>query len=366
MGTIQASRAERRSGACSKRHDLGRRLGKIVLAFLVHELRIPVVLTDCKNFIALHLRWCAVFVLAIIAASVWYYRAAASSPRWPGGGSGIGLVFGGVAGAIMLFEMALWFRKTTWFRTCRCFGSAQLWMKAHIWLGLLTVPLVVMHSGFRLGGEFTMVLMGTFFVVIGSGVFGLVMQNVLPRRMLEELPQETIYSQIDEVARQFAADAARIVALTCGEADRGEPVSEMRREVREREHVVGAPRRVGTVVVRTPRGNVDFPRGTKADALLRAFDQDIRPFLESSGRKSGPLSSRRQARDYFTVLRNLVSADAHPAVAAIEQLSDRCRDLPVQRRIHRLLHGWLAVHLPLSVALILLLIVHVVYAIRLG
>ena len=103
-----------------------------------------------------------------------------------------------------------------------------------------------------------------------------------------------------------------------------------------------------------------------ADALLRAFAQDIRPFLESGGRKSGPVSSRRQSRDYFTVLRNLVSADAHPAVDAIEQLCDRCRDLKVQRRVHRLLHGWLTVHLPLSVALILLLIVHVVYALRFG
>ena len=53
----------------------------------------------------------------------------------------------GVAGAIMLFELALWFRKTTWFRTCRCLGSAQSWMKAHIWLGLLTVPCWAQEAG---------------------------------------------------------------------------------------------------------------------------------------------------------------------------------------------------------------------------
>ena len=309
---------------------------------------------------ALHLRWCLTFVIATVGAGGWYCYEALSSPRWPGGGSLIGLVFGSLAGLIVLFEMALGVRKSWLFRTCRWLGSAQLWMKAHIWLGLLTVPLVAMHSGFSFGGQFSTVLTWTFVVVIGSGVFGLLMQNVLPRLMLEHLPGETVYSQIETVARQYVADAARIVALTCGEVERSEPAP----AEHEAAPVVGAQRRVGTILTRTPRGTVDFPCVTTATALGRAFTQDIRPFLEN--RRTGPLASRRKSRDYFAVLRNLVGAEAGPAVNAIEQLCDQRRELYTQRRIHHLLHGWLTVHLPLSCVLILLLIFHVYYALLFG
>jgi hypothetical protein len=320
------------------------------------------VLTNFKNLIALHLPWCLTFVFATVGAGVWYWYESASRPRWPGGGSLIGLVFGALAGAIILFEMALWFRKTSWLRTYRCLGSAQLWMKAHIWLGLLTVPLVMMHSGFSFGGQFSAVLTWTFVVVIASGVLGLTMQNVLPRLMLEHLTNETVYSQIEVVARQYVADAARIVALTCGEAERGELVP----ETLESAHVVGAPRRVGTILTRTTKANEDYPRVMTADALRRAFTQDIRPFMASSRWRKGPLASRRKSRDYFAVLRNFVGEEASPAIVAVEQLCDKRRDLHTQRRIHHLLHGWLAVHLPLSCVLILLLIFHVYYALHFG
>ena len=51
----------------------------------------------------------------------------------------------------------------------------------------------------------------------------------------------------------------------------------------------------------------------------------------------------------------------------LDQLEAICRDsrrLHDERRMHRLLHGWLFVHAPLSMALVLLLIVHAVMAIR--
>ena len=76
-------------------------------------------------------------------------------------------------------------------------------MRAHIWLGLWAVPLIVLHSGLQLGGRLSIVLMVLFIVVIISGIFGLLLQQVLPRVMLRRVPAETIYSQIDHVAEQL-------------------------------------------------------------------------------------------------------------------------------------------------------------------
>src|SRR5262249_50582553 len=134
-------------------------------------------------------------------------------PGWPGGSSLPGFILGTIGGLIILFEFLLWFRKKV--RVWRI-GRAQVWMRAHIWLGLLCVPLLLYHSGFRLGGVLSTPLMILLLVVIASGVWGLALQQLLPRRMLDELPAETIYSQIEALAEQVAAEGRQLVRATCG------------------------------------------------------------------------------------------------------------------------------------------------------
>ena len=80
----------------------------------------------------------AVAILAATAAAVVGYIAYGfSSGSWsqPGGGSPPGFAYGVAGGAIILFEMLLWPRKSLW-RGWRL-GRTKLWMTAHIWLGLL-------------------------------------------------------------------------------------------------------------------------------------------------------------------------------------------------------------------------------------
>src|SRR5437879_5500895 len=135
--------------------------------------------------------------MAAAGASFWYFWSSAGRADWPGGSSIPGFTFGIVGGLICIFELLLWWRKKV--RTWRI-GRTQVWLRAHIWLGLLSVPLLVYHSGFRLGGTLSTVLMVLLFVVVASGIWGLVLQQVIPRRMLDEIPAETIYGQIDRLA----------------------------------------------------------------------------------------------------------------------------------------------------------------------
>lgn len=324
-------------------------------------------LLDRKNYWALHFRWSVACAIAVCGSGGWYACAARATHRLPGGSSVTGWTFGVLAGLIILFECLIWTRKTRWFRTRRFLGSAQLWMKAHIWLGLLTVPLVFMHCGFQFGGQFTTILTWVFAIVIASGVFGLVLQNVVPRLLLEHVPGETIYSQIRLVASQYAEEAERIVSLTCGTGQGDHrSVARVTSQTRGTAQLIGAPRRVGAIPARSPDGNVDFPPVESAQALRDAFERIIRPFLENGRCVEGRLTNRRRSQAYFHGLRAFVTAEARPAVDAVERLCDRRRDLDLQRRLHFLLHGWLLVHLPLSMALLLLLVLHVVYAIRIS
>ncbi|HVM94905.1 MAG TPA: ferric reductase-like transmembrane domain-containing protein, partial [Candidatus Acidoferrales bacterium] len=151
-----------------------------------------------------HSRWASMTVVAAAAAGLAYALYASSSAYGPSGGSWPGLGFG-VAGTLcMLLAVFLSVRKRLLLWRI---GSAQSWMKLHIWLGLLAVPLILFHSGFKLGGPFTTLLMVLFAMVSLSGIFGLLLQQVIPRRMTEQVPLETLRSQIEHVNKGLQLDA---------------------------------------------------------------------------------------------------------------------------------------------------------------
>jgi hypothetical protein len=59
-----------------------------------------------------------------------------------------------------------------------------------------------------------------------------------------------------------------------------------------------------------------------------------------------------------------VPPEAHPAVGALRDLCEQRRQLHAQARLHFWLHNWLWVHLPLSVALVVLMGIHIYVTLR--
>jgi hypothetical protein len=328
------------------------------------------VLLSRNRFDSLHRTWLVLVLLGTVAAAVWYGATWRTSGRLPGGGSWPGLAFGTLAGLICLFEAALVVRKTSLFRTRRTIlgipvGTARHWMAAHIWLGLFAVPLVAMHAGFAFGGTLSWLLAWLFIVVIVSGVVGLVLQNVLPRMMTDAVPEETIYSQIDELGRQFAADAVRLAELYGGPARTGRWADLERHDPKELAAaegsvVAGAPRRVGTMVPRARQPRVELPPSAHSPELHRALEEGLVEYLRTG--QSTRLATAQQIDWYFEDLERRVRPEARPAVEQIRLLCQRRRQLNVQRKFHFWLHSWLSIHLPLSVALIWLLVAHVIGA----
>jgi hypothetical protein len=83
-------------------------------------------------------------------------------------------------------------------------------LRAHIWLTLLTIPLVILHSGFRFGGSMTTLLMLLYAIVMVSGIYGLFLQHLMPRLMKERLPAETVFEQIPHIRAQLAVAAEKM------------------------------------------------------------------------------------------------------------------------------------------------------------
>ena len=61
------------------------------------------------------------------------------------GGTPLGLVFGTISLGIFVFAALLGVRKKLPFLPV---GNVQRWLRGHIWLTLLTIPLILLHSGF--------------------------------------------------------------------------------------------------------------------------------------------------------------------------------------------------------------------------
>ncbi|HXM33073.1 MAG TPA: hypothetical protein VN921_05415 [Chthoniobacterales bacterium] len=123
------------------------------------------------------------------------------------GGTPLGLAFGAISLGIFVFAALLSLRKKIplW-----RVGTVQRWLRAHIWLTLLTIPLVILHSGFRLGGPMTTLLMALFAIVMVSGIYGLVLQHLMPSLMKERLPAETVFEQIPHIRAQLAVAAEKM------------------------------------------------------------------------------------------------------------------------------------------------------------
>lgn len=307
-----------------------------------------------------HIPWAAAAGLLAVSASAWYVIEGLGRPTWPGGSSTVGFTFGLVGGIIILFEFLLWGRKKV--RTWRI-GRAQTWMRAHIWFGLACLPILIYHSGFRLGGALATVVMLLLVVVVASGVFGAFLQHYLPRRMLIEVPSETIYSQIPAIIEHLRKESERLVVATCGREESGAPTDED--DGNDSGFItIGALRsagRVGGKVLQTRTVTEAVP---DAEALRSFFRKTLEPFLHDDYFHESPLAAPNRAEAIFRELKTKLDVRAHNAVDQLESVCAQRRQLALQKRLYAWLHGWLWMHLPLSVALVVLMFAHVWVAIR--
>ncbi len=304
---------------------------------------------------------------AVVATApvAWFVVASWQAGRWLGGGSAAGLTCGIASGLIIGLAMLLWPRK--YFRRLRLL-PARHWMAAHLWLGLASLPLGVFHCGFHLGGALPTALMWVFVLAIFSGIYGFVVQNIIPVLSLRWLPTETIYSQIDHVAEQNLRDVRRAIEASCGPRElvpagasttlESEPAVPPRSTI-----VIGAVRSSGMVRGRTLRTQTVTVDIEDREILWKAVET-IEPYLAKGRVVGGPMTRAASAAKWFAELRSACSPKSLTLVAALENCYQQRQQFDLQRRLHHWLHGWLPVHIGLSVAASILLVVHVLTALK--
>lgn len=360
-----------------------------------------------------HVPWFIVTCIATLAAIVLYL--ANFDPEWlfglhlpsffiqkPSdhrsvGGTPLGLVYGAVSFAIFIFAVLLSLRKKIplW-----RIGTVQRWLRAHIWLTFLTIPLVILHSGFRFGGPMTTLLIVLYTIVMISGIYGLILQHQMPALMKERLPAETVFEQIPHIRAQLvvtatkmrdsfkpapakpeaAASGAAAMASTAadlstptaraksatGSTITAEPVTEpasfanaVASPAKSPDTIAPPPESAPALSPPTPIAKPEAAPALAHDpesesTLMEFLDRQVIPYLSVKRGERLPLGKPRFSEDTFRFVR-LRIAEAYRARAdQIQAWCDERRMLDLQTRMHHWLHGWLFVHVPFSFLLVML------------
>lgn len=237
------------------------------------------------------------------------------------GGSPVGLTYGLLGGGIILFAWllsCLRFVPTWWF-----LGSRAFWLKGHIWFSLLAFVLILCHSGLRLGGLFEQILYLVFALVVITGILGVILQQFLPRWMTFEVSCEVPYEQIPKVCGTLREKADQEMDEKCL-----------------------------------------CPAPATCERLKRWYEEVVRPFLAWPAQNQ-LLSDASKTAQVFSQMRALPGVDQPDSkvpelLTRLEEYCNERRRLARQESLHVLLHGWLYLHVPLSAAMMVMMIAHAV------
>ncbi len=265
------------------------------------------------------------------------------------GGTPLGLIFGAVSYLIFLFAAALGIRKK---RRLWRIGHVQFWLKAHIWLSVLSIPLVLLHCGFHMGGSHTTGLMLLFGWVMGSGFFGLAMQQVMPKLMRDSLPREVVFEQIPHLRQRIHDAAKKLSDEVSAEAAKPAAAATATQPAPAAAPVAAAPETTG-VAEAVPAGAVAIAEADPSLGFLREFlDEECLPYLSGKVGRLERLGNPKTAEAIFRLLALNVSEKYQGKVSDLRQWCEERRAMDRQARLHHWLHGWLLIHVPTSFGLL--------------
>lgn len=299
-----------------------------------------------------HRPWIVACVVALALGTA-FYVPYALSVRGPQGGSAIGIIYGSLGSAMMLFAGLLGARKK--FPVWRV-GRATTWMRGHLWLGLLSFPFILFHSGFSLGAApLTRTLMLLFIIVVASGIVGAVLQEYIPRMITARVPMETVYGQIDSVCQQLDEEAATVGVELCSALEGDLQFANQT----QRAEAAAAGTMGGLTYASALGADEGFAKTTRT-----FLDDEVKPYLLQDGGRGRVLADKDRTSAMFRQFKILCPEDLWPRLDDLENICEEKRELDRQRVLHRILHGWLLLHIPASYALLLLGAVHAVVALR--
>lgn len=241
--------------------------------------------------------------------------------QFPHGGSWPGIAFGIFASLLILLLLGYGVRKRQYHSR---WGTMETWLQSHVYLGLLSLFVVLYHAGFRFQDKVAVAALVVLALVVLTGLFGAILYTTVPR-ILTDVQGDASPEELSDEIQRFTRSMARLT----------EGKSPTFRRIHER--------------------------------LVR----ELKPRPLSGWRvlfRSSRLRARRPARgsggdDWTELLRQVGSEeqeDLRELLVRSRQAKEQLQRLVAQQKYKNLLDVWLYAHIPLSLALVVLVVTHLV------
>lgn len=265
-----------------------------------------------------YLKWATWLTLLALGAYGWHRNTEFSTPGGVGyGGTWMGYTLGSLAALLILWLLWLGIRK----RRYRASSSTlQGWVSAHVYLGLAAVVLATLHSGLELGLNLHTLTYALMLVVVFSGIYGVLVFLRVPSAMTAAMGDDDIPGlvlQIQEVDQQ-----ARRVALLL-------------------------PDEYNTLVL--DAAEKTRMRGTVFDHILK-----------STSRGCPTARAVRRVQELNRSLKDDQARLGRELIALLLSRRSAVGRIRSQYRALARMRLWLLVHVPLSLALLVALVGHIV------
>jgi hypothetical protein len=262
----------------------------------------------------------------MVGSCILYFTQGDTQP--PNGGTWQGYVLGTIGALLIVWLTLLGVRKRRYSSTL---GTVQGWTSAHVYLGFSLLVIATLHAGVQVGWNLHTLAYVLMWIVILSGLFGLFTYMNHPQLIAKnregggraELFAELF--ELDRSARTVAGRCASDIAIA-----------------------------VDSSIERTTLGGGIYSQ---------LFSRDDSYFIRGEG-KPVPNTDQQQVVDF--VGQRLPRAAKGAEAASLQQLIVLlCRRQAVLRRIRRdvRLYGWLKIwlyfHVPVTIALLIALVLHI-------
>lgn len=230
-------------------------------------------------------------------------------------GNGWGIFYGTIAtilmGAVALLGVR---RRAMKMAAKRNIGKVQYWVQFHLYAGMLALLFMFMHTGFSMpSGLLDICLWVTAVWVTVSGLLGVLVQKIIPKMIASGLTLEVIYERIPDLVTQIRERAEKIIP------DCSDPIKDL------------------------------YQRNLSAVLLSPKFRSIY--FLDITG----GIQRRMRPFDY---LRRVLPFAEQEKLDQLRALYKAKLEIDAHYTLQSLLRVWLYTHLPASLLLLMLIVLH--------
>jgi hypothetical protein len=199
-------------------------------------------------------------------------------------------------------------------------GSSETWLQIHIYVGYLAFVIFLVHGNYRWpSGWFEIALAGVFGMVMLSGIGGLILSRRIPRRLATR-GGEVFFERIPAYRRALL-DRAEQIALTS-------------------------------------------TKETEATTLLEFYTRNLRDYFSAPGGflphlfedQSGVQTVLARVED----LKRFTNENENKVLEQFAELVRERDRLDYHAALQGVLKGWLFVHIPFTVSLLIFIVAHIV------